>query len=287
MIDLAGQKFGKYVVLSDFYRTPSSTYWLCECVCGEKNYVKSTHLRRTEATGCRSCRGREQSVRMSGKRFGDYLVLDKSQRRQGHTYWYCTCVGCHKKHWVEGHNLRSGKSTRCRGCGLRGKNIKDLAGTMSNQLTVVKSVGTKFGMSLWQVRCVCGKEKVLPAEQIGSTKSCGCLRRRKAQSHPNFKHEKSLEERLLSKNRAMLPNYRTWVHAVKAAFKNKCAACGSTIRIVAHHLESFIHSPNLRTELTNGACLCSKHHKAFHDLYGNGQGVTASNFYAWLNAGAP
>lgn len=281
MINLAGQTFGKYLVLGESHKTLSSTYWLCRCVCGIQKPVKSTHLRSGEASGCRSCRGLEQAVKMAGKRFGDYCVLSKSRKRKGHTYWLCVCLSCQNDYWVEGNNLRAGKSTRCRGCGLRGKNVTDLTGLRSNSLTVIKAAGIKSGMSLWLVRCICGQEKILPAEQIASTKSCGCLRRRKAESHPNFKHDKSAEDRLLSKGRALLPNYRTWVNHVKAAFDHKCLVCGSSTRLVAHHLESFRHYPDRRTDISNGVCLCSKHHRAFHQTYGNRERVTTQNFNSW------
>lgn len=58
---------------------------------------------------------------------------------------------------------------------LPSKKIKDLTGLRSGKLTVVSYNGlNKNFQSLWNVRCDCGRERVMTATRAKTNKSCGC-----------------------------------------------------------------------------------------------------------------
>lgn len=62
--------------------------------------------------------------------------------------------------------------------------IKDLTGQRFSLLTAIDSVGeNKQGYLLWRCKCDCGNETVVPSGRLlnGSTRSCGCLRRKHQQ----------------------------------------------------------------------------------------------------------
>lgn len=47
--------------------------------------------------------------------------------------------------------------------------------------------------------------------------------------------------------------------------------CSSRVGIMhAHHIESYVDNPELRTEITNGTTLCSSCHNEFHSVFGKG-----------------
>ena len=58
-------------------------------------------------------------------------------------------------------------------------NFRDLTGQKIRRLTFLKYAGADdWGNSRWKVRCDCGTEYVVTANNVihGSTYSCGCLR---------------------------------------------------------------------------------------------------------------
>lgn len=67
------------------------------------------------------------------------------------------------------------------------------------------------------------------------------------------------------------PEHRAWSAAVKRSYDHKCAICGATEGLVAHHLESWDWCPEHRYDVHNGVCLCMPCHKGFHDACGWGR----------------
>jgi hypothetical protein len=78
VIDLTGQKFGKWTVIKkDLDRTSSKTYWLCNCDCGTKNAsVESWKLRSGNSKSC-GCLMRTPDLR-TGEKFGLLTVIKKN-----------------------------------------------------------------------------------------------------------------------------------------------------------------------------------------------------------------
>lgn len=52
LIDLTGQRFGRWVVLEKAPRHRSSVYWICKCDCGTVKAVNSQSLRKGESLSC-------------------------------------------------------------------------------------------------------------------------------------------------------------------------------------------------------------------------------------------
>lgn len=126
LIDLTGNKYGRLTVLHrDTERiAKGSSYWICQCDCGNIKSVKSSALRRGEIQSCGCLRNeRTSSVKkekneqdMIGKRFGKLTVLARSERTSsnGTRYWLCQC-DCGKQKEIVGTNLKQGNTVSC-GC---------------------------------------------------------------------------------------------------------------------------------------------------------------------------
>lgn len=136
-VDLTGRRYGAWLVLE---RVPSDSrrvMYLCRCDCGREVRVQAGNLRTGRSTKCRLCSVRSR-VRpgpvapkpakvpqpkgppikdLTGRKFGEWTVLyyvGPTPSRQH--LWKCKC-SCGVRALVQAGNLRSGRSTRCRGCG--------------------------------------------------------------------------------------------------------------------------------------------------------------------------
>lgn len=102
--DITGQKFGDWTVLKYL----GNQMWLCQCKCGELAEHKGSTLRLGRTHSCKKCAA---LIDLTGKHFGEWEVIKKSDRDD---YWTCKC-SCGTIRDVHGYSLRSGKSTSC-GC---------------------------------------------------------------------------------------------------------------------------------------------------------------------------
>jgi len=61
LIDLTGQKFGKWLVIKRREKPKSvkfsAVFWLCQCSCGNKKIVNSAALRKGISKSCGCLRG--------------------------------------------------------------------------------------------------------------------------------------------------------------------------------------------------------------------------------------
>ena len=139
------------------------------------------------------------SVVLSGKRFGRFVVLEKSLKRNSEgAHWVCKC-DCGNIRTVSGHSLRLGRSKSC-GCLCREivhNRRKSFVGKKFGRLMVIseKSERDKWGHILWICKCECGNYKTIIGDSLvqGLTKSCGCLaievsRKQCGLNNPNFIH---------------------------------------------------------------------------------------------------
>lgn len=90
---------------------------------------------------------------------------------------------------------------------------------------------------------------------------------------------------LINKERET-PEYKSWRIAVFERDKYKCVRCGSGTKIIAHHKDAYHWCVNRRTDISNGATLCTECHissyDAFHHLYGNRHN-TEKQFDEWMS----
>lgn len=73
MLNLTGQKFGRWTVLDQFrrerLRSGGTVFtWLCLCECGVKGWVQTSALRNGTSTQCTTCRNAMLIARRWAKR---------------------------------------------------------------------------------------------------------------------------------------------------------------------------------------------------------------------------
>lgn len=121
-------------------------------------------------------------IDMMNKEIGRWTVIDGPKREKGHTQWFCKCT-CGNTKWVDGTNLRNGKSLSC-GClsaeMASARRTTNLVGQRFDRLLVLKRLDEKQGTNwLWECQCDCGNICKVNTNKLtqGGTKSCGCLQK--------------------------------------------------------------------------------------------------------------
>ena len=128
---------------------------------------------------------------LTGLKFGDLIVLERDfgyvkehNIKYNRPYWKCQC-SCGEIFTVVGSDLTSNNRICCKKCSNK-KRINDLTSKSFNNLTVINFAGTaQDGHSLWKCICKCGNEIIVRGIDLltGHTKSCGCLKHKKAIDH--------------------------------------------------------------------------------------------------------
>lgn len=116
-------------------------------------------------------------IDMTGKEFGDLVVIKREPNQNGKVVWKCLCK-CGKEIVKRGDLLREGKVKNC-GCKKNNSNFIDETGKRYGKLTVLrKSSDSKSKHIKWICQCDCGKQVEVVGSNLrrGNTKSCGCLR---------------------------------------------------------------------------------------------------------------
>lgn len=109
-VDLTGQKFGEWTVLS---KAEKESYWLCECSCGVKREVYAPSLKSGKSLSCGHLFKNQIRNPIIGSRYGNLIVLE--QFKENDT-WYCKCqCDCGNITIVKRQNLTSGNTQSC-GC---------------------------------------------------------------------------------------------------------------------------------------------------------------------------
>ena len=157
LIDLTGQQFGEWEVLSYL----ENGHWICKCSCGTEKSKKGTELRSGESKSCGH--NRNGFIDLTRKQIGEWTII----KYLGDKYWECKC-SCGKVKRVHGNTLRNGESVSC-GHGNTG--LIDELGKTFGEWAVIKYA--EHGN--WLCRCSCGTEKEISGRQLraGETKSCG------------------------------------------------------------------------------------------------------------------
>lgn len=116
-IDITGQKFGKLTVIKRLPNRKATTYWLCQCECGNFSEVRGSQLRNGSVKSC-GCLRKEtfanKAENLIGRKFGILTVIEKSYRKGRHQYWKCQC-DCGNIVDARQDALKSGRTSHC-GC---------------------------------------------------------------------------------------------------------------------------------------------------------------------------
>lgn len=112
--NLAGQRFGKLLVIERAPNLGKNTAWLCRCDCGEHKVVPAYRLQSGETTSC-GCANRLEVQIEAGKHYGMLEAIclvpqPKSRKR----YWLCRC-DCGNLKYISEYSLQTGQTRSC-GC---------------------------------------------------------------------------------------------------------------------------------------------------------------------------
>ena len=183
LIDLTGQKFGRWTVLSRAEKpvgsTSSSAFWLCECECGTKKIVSGNVLKQGKSKSCGCLNKEPKADDLTGQRFGYLTVLQRVEKpshiKGNDAYWLCKC-DCGNKKVIIGKSLKNGHTITC-GCHLDKKT--NLTGQRFGQLTVLEidTTAPRGNGTYSLCKCDCGNTVSVLNSNLtsGHTKSCGCL----------------------------------------------------------------------------------------------------------------
>lgn len=182
--DLTGQRFGKLTVIKrgeDKFSPKGrrKIMWICECECGKEITVYGGNLKSGNTQSC-GCKNKGILLHdLTGKRFGYYTVIERTENKNGRTMWKCRC-DCGEERIVFASNLVRGLTRSC-GCKQRDllsdANKVDISGKKFGKLTVLKMLPDTRGDALFECLCDCGNKTVCVGRDLknGHTKSCGCL----------------------------------------------------------------------------------------------------------------
>jgi hypothetical protein len=186
----AGERFGRWVALSDGYYIDGEQYADFACDCGTKKTHRACTVRSKSSQSC-GCLRSDTNTRnnrkpaKAGQRFGRWVITCDGVYVGDEQFAECVC-DCGTKRLNKVANLRSGVSRSC-GC-FRGESV-----SLRRRKTI--KAGTRFGrlvaaedgnfdgarQSVYCV-CDCGGSGTFWSYNLTSrqTTSCGCFHRQKA-----------------------------------------------------------------------------------------------------------
>lgn len=155
------------------------------------------------------------------------------------------CESCGERRDTEYRVVVLRGSTICGSCSRKTKH-KNLVGEVFGDLTVISLELNKKGRSRAVVQCTCGRTFCTRTNNLlsGGSTSCGF-------SHLNYGKRGDHK-------------YNSWAKSVKEKYNYTCMVCGSTEKIIAHHLESYAYNEESRYDIENGVALCRDCHVDFH-----------------------
>lgn len=315
--DLIGKRFGKLLVVArstdvEKERKNKTTYWVCDCDCGNKNLEFSrVSLLKRESCGCISV----HATNLTGMKFNRLFVIKRVGTNScKKPVWQCLC-DCGNITEATSQNIVSGITKSC-GCFKKEKmraTKQDLTGQKFGRLLVLReSKERKYGKIVWDCKCECGVLTSVTANALkrGSTASCGCvgLERLKSwtgENHPNWKGLSLI-------SRYLRDHIVEWKKKSVVLCDYKCAISNGKFDVI-HHLYPFsqivfetsqkigIELNKKCTEYTQyeidyiidcflkehskyfyGVCLKKEIHDEFHIKYGT-IGFTSEDFYEFYN----
>jgi len=183
LIDLIGEKFGEWTVLSRVEGT-YPVKWNCVCSCGEHREVNSQTLRRAQSTSCGS--GVRHPDRKSACRNSTEEFIIKAVAKHGVKYNYseveyfnaktkivisCNTCGSTFSQAADLHLSNAGGCKTCASARARVPDV-DYAGQSFGMLSVLRWENGK-----WLCECECGNTKSVATTHLkkGITRSCGCM----------------------------------------------------------------------------------------------------------------
>lgn len=168
-----------------------------------------------------------KTIELSGKRFGELVVVRQNGKFGNHKLWLCQC-DCGNTKLSIGRNLTKGYTKSC-GCRKTRSRAVDI-GQKYNRLTAIERSGSLGGEPAFKFKCDCGVEKIIIAQAVrrGLVKSCGC-----------FRKEHCAEITKLGPGR----DGKAYVRAFFKEYKHRAKTHGIGFSLTLDEFEVLIHSP--------------------------------------------
>lgn len=117
--NLIGQVFRKLTVIEKYIKSKSNrSQWKCLCICKREIITTGQRLKNGKVSGCKSCSqiSIDQIVKI-GNRYGSWQVVNLSNKKEyGTGLFYCCKCDCGSVDLIEGKQLRTKRSLRCKKC---------------------------------------------------------------------------------------------------------------------------------------------------------------------------
>ena len=184
--DLTGRQFGALIVIRKVTEfVGRDDVWECKCDCGKTCMIIEKMLLRGETKSCGCLSVARKALDITGQRFGKLIAIQPTKERvHRNVVWECKC-DCGNTVYATAANLNIGKVKSC-GCedGRKRRQYQNLTGLKFGRLTAIRKVGIQGTNTIWECKCDCGNTTFASTGNLnrGRTKSCGCLRKRKAHS---------------------------------------------------------------------------------------------------------
>lgn len=193
---------------------------------------------------------------------------------------------CGNKHSITFNNFRAGH--RCKLCGAEKlrqhftHSYNYIKEYFAGKECILISENYVGAFKKLDYICRCGTHHSMTFANFESNKSCPeCKREQfRGKNNPRWNSSKTSEER---QDDRKYPQYDIWRKGVYSRDNYFCQLCGSKKSgiLIAHHINSYLRFPELRTELSNGVTLCNSCHKEFHSTYGN-KNFSAEDFKEFM-----
>lgn len=175
-----GMRFGAWTVLEH----SENGKWRCQCSCENKTIrdIPTSSLLKGRTLGCKKCAGERKREDLTGKKFGDWTVLEY----MGNKSYKCQC-SCENKtiKVIQAQTLKNGTS---KSCGHNNSSFKDITGQIFGLWKVLEYEGN----GMWKCQCQCENKTIQSlyggSLRAGRTTSCGCNKNTKRFETLNIKY---------------------------------------------------------------------------------------------------
>ena len=285
-IDMTGEVFGKWKVLSFSHLVRADKYWNCLCECGRSKTVSGSSLRRGSSLSCGECTPKYKDL--TGQVFSYLIVLSLSRVDKQRSYWTCRCT-CGNLIETQAASLVQGGTTSC-GCKKGEKRLNDISGQVFGRLTALYLWSTR--PVVWLFLCDCGTailRKPGPIVHEG-TGSCGCHKIEvgkanmevllaKQKIEREIKHKDPSTPANLNRFARTCEKSPLWRQEVYQRDSYTCQDCGDARggNLHAHHIvhladllvglktpEEVLESSKV-WDVSNGVTLCNDYHAKRHE----------------------
>ena len=186
------------------------------------------------------------------------------------------CPRCSIVRSVSVQSIRTAGHHFCKSCArIKHNEHKAVVGQTFGRLTVIDhniQKPDKRGRKkcYCACKCSCGNFAIVERNKLlrGFTTSCGCYRNeiihRTGKEANGYDKNKTDEQRASNLSQRQSHLNLLWKRSIYELYGNRCAICGGSEKLHAHHIESFAANESLRFDLENGICLCKTCHSAYH-----------------------